>query len=508
MFEDIGLCIRSGQYREAWLMIMEESSRLDRYSDKDAAKLFILEASFWNLIGDALSELLAISKGLSYDPVNYELFYMLGLHYLDTNKNQAFLCFEMALFYCDDEDDKVEIETYYNQVKDMPCCSVRKVSIMILSYNDLLLLKKCVESIERTIPPDCCEIVVVDNASTDSNTLSYLKTKAQSSIYNFEFIENCENLGFPRGCNVGVAYCCAENDIFFLNNDTVLMPNALFWLRMGLYENRNVGATGALSNQAPLQDIRPEVFGNIADETFQRGWHKLIGIEKSVELFSIVAKENGVPLVNPYKRMFRLTGFAMLVSREAIHAVAPDLKVFDERYSPGYFEDDDLGIRISIAGFEQYVCMNSFIYHDGGSGFEGHNEALYNSRSKFIDKWEFDITKYYDTWDEAVEFVKSRARELKRPPRVIDFTCGFGINASRIKCDIKEATVVGVCRNSLEAGIAQKIADDVAYGDLENCRLPWAENSFDIALAEKGTVTAERISRVLQPDGVVIWKTT
>ena len=39
-----------------------------------------------------------------------------------------------------------------------------------------------------------------------------------------------------------------ESDIMLLNNDTIMTPNALFWFRMGLYENDQVGSTGSVSN--------------------------------------------------------------------------------------------------------------------------------------------------------------------------------------------------------------------------------------------------------------------
>lgn len=62
--------------------------------------------------------------------------------------------------------------------------------------------------------------------------------------------ENKENSGFPKGCNEGVALASKENDIFLLNNDTLLPPNALFWLRMGLYESDEIDSTGSITNHA------------------------------------------------------------------------------------------------------------------------------------------------------------------------------------------------------------------------------------------------------------------
>ena len=430
---------------------------------------------------------------------------MLGLYFININIDQAFLCFEMALFYCNDPEDVPMVQEMYNLTKRMPANSVRNLSIMILSYNDHVVFEKCIDSITETLPDSCYEVVVVDNASTDGELKKYLR-ELKDKDKNILVVENSENYGFPKGCNIGVTCCNRNNDVLFLNNDTVLMPNAVFWLRMGLYDNRNVGATGALSNQAPLQDVDIAVFSAVAGKNLEKNWHKRFGIEESVTLFKSVAVKYGVPIRNPYKKVFRLTGFALLLGRTAIEMIAPDLKVFDERYTPGYFEDDDLGIRLASAGFEQYVCMNSFIYHDGGDGFIGHNDALEKSRLKFADKWGVDITSYYDTWDDAVEIVRNKARTMDYPPRIIDFTCGFGINASRIKCDIEGAYVAGVCNNSFEAGIARNIVDDEIWGDLRFCKLPWQSHSFDFILAKKNSIDNYIADYLLRAEGCVIWK--
>ncbi len=92
------------------------------------------------------------------------------------------------------------------------------------------------------MPEDVRQIIVVDNASEDGS-VEWLR--GQKDIL---LIENQENRGFPAGCNQGIAAADADADIFLLNNDTILPENALFWLRMGLYESEKNGAVGSVSN--------------------------------------------------------------------------------------------------------------------------------------------------------------------------------------------------------------------------------------------------------------------
>ncbi|EKC64068.1 glycosyl transferase family 2 [human gut metagenome] len=83
---------------------------------------------------------------------------------------------------------------------------------------------------------------MVDNASTDG-TLEWLQEQKDMTL-----VSNQENKGFPAGCNQGIKAAEPENDILLLNNDTIVLPNSIFWLRMGLYEEERIGTTGSMSN--------------------------------------------------------------------------------------------------------------------------------------------------------------------------------------------------------------------------------------------------------------------
>ena len=72
------------------------------------------------------------------------------------------------------------------------------VSIIIVNYNTLHVLRPCLDSIiEQTFGIDY-EIIVVDNGSTDGSI------EALSSDSRITFIPTGENLGFGRANNKGV----------------------------------------------------------------------------------------------------------------------------------------------------------------------------------------------------------------------------------------------------------------------------------------------------------------
>ncbi|RXR18385.1 glycosyltransferase family 2 protein [Flavobacterium amnicola] len=91
-----------------------------------------------------------------------------------------------------------------------------QLSIIILNYNVRYFLEQCVLSVQKAIQDIDGEIIVVDNNSSD-DSCAMMKQR----FPNVKLIENKENLGFPKGNNIGVAEAKGEY-ICILNPDTVV----------------------------------------------------------------------------------------------------------------------------------------------------------------------------------------------------------------------------------------------------------------------------------------------
>lgn len=87
-----------------------------------------------------------ITDGLKYNYKDYELYFALGEFYLHKNINQAYLCYENALFYCENDNDREYIENVITNVKENGV-SVNPFSVVIVSYNSADIMKKCINSI-------------------------------------------------------------------------------------------------------------------------------------------------------------------------------------------------------------------------------------------------------------------------------------------------------------------------------------------------------------------------
>lgn len=392
----------------------------------------------------------AIRQGISINYKNYELYILLGEYYLTKNQNQAYLCFENALFYCTDEEDYHTIQTYMDYLKKEYSITVRKTSFIILSYNLLEYTKNCIESIRTTVLKDTYEIVVVDNASEDGS-IEWLR-KQQDIILR----ENQENSGFTKGCNEGIEMASKENDIFLLNNDTILPPNALFWLRMGLYESEIYGTVGSVSNHVSNRQ-------------------KISVPNATIENLINFAEQNNIPLKYPYEEKIYLVGFAILIKRTVYDKIGP----LDERFSPGNYEDNDYGIRVLIAGYKNILCKNSFIIHFGSKSFLKNENNFSNileiNRNKFKEKWGIDCYYYFYPRMELIDLIEEK-KEM--PLNILDIGCGCGAISACIKGIYPNAKTYGIEIMPAAANIAKNITE-VICGDVETLDFPYSEGFFD-----------------------------
>ena len=502
MYEELKERISKGQWAEAKKL----ANILEPADDWDS-EYAVLLATICEAQGERSAELEAITRGIAADWRNYELFYMLGLLYQETNNNKAYLCMRQAEWYCayggqklDDwcrqlcndrivqeqqnaewRQDLIQIRQLRQKMERRTDLSVRKLSILILSYNDRELMQECLKAIHQYHDLRDTQIVVVDNASTDG-TAEWLRD--QDGI---ELTENGDNVGFPTGCNIGVMMCDPGNDLLLLNNDAVLTPNALFWLRMGLYEDYNIGAAGPVSNCAAAQTVQRTETGIIDTVIYagQEETQETADWKASLQRWTCDAAAYNVPRIHPYENRCRLTGFALMLKREAVNSVLIDHNLlFDPTFSPAYFEDDDLGIRIARAGYRQILCHNSVVWHAGGNGFQkSGNRIMEKSRQKFITKWGFDIWEYELPWEEAIKQIEEKYPDHQMPFRILQIDCGMGITLSTLSYLYPNAYVAGIEGRAMLGGIGRYMAD-IAIGNTEHLDLRGLRNRFDVIISD------------------------
>ena len=241
-----------------------------------------------------------------------------------------------------------------------------RASVVVITYNNLVLNRLCLESIfSRTTWPNF-EVIVVDNGSSDA-TPEYLK-RAEREYSNLKVILNDRNLGFPAANNVGLRHASGDY-LVLLNNDTVVSSGWLTGLIKHLKKDPSIGLIGPVTNE----------IGNEA--------RILVGYRKISNMPAWAAKHvrrnDGLASEIPVVAMF------CLAMRREVQEKIGDL---DERFELGTFEDDDYTRRARNAGYKIVCARDVFIHHFGQASFdllgdEKRRSVFEANRKRFEDKW-------------------------------------------------------------------------------------------------------------------------
>jgi glycosyltransferase involved in cell wall biosynthesis len=241
----------------------------------------------------------------------------------------------------------------------------KKVSIVILTFNELEYTKKCVESI-RKHTPEQYEIIFVDNGSKDG-TVKWLKKLIQKN-QTFKLVENKKNLGFAKGCNQGITASSGEY-ILLLNNDVLVTESWLSGMLECTNSSPDIGIVGPMTNNiSGLQKVVNEDYGS----------------NENLDAYARLFREK-----NRYRRIpaRRIVGFCMLFKRELIKEIG----LLDETFGSGNYEDDDFCLRASLQGYKNLIAGDVFVHHAGSRTFIGnkieYSSSMAANRKKFNEKW-------------------------------------------------------------------------------------------------------------------------
>jgi len=241
----------------------------------------------------------------------------------------------------------------------------KKVSIIILTFNQLCDTKLCVETLERNTTNEY-ELIFVDNGSTDG-TKKYLE-KLKQSKKNVKVILNPSNLGFAKANNQGIAVSDGEY-VLMLNNDVALTDKWLERLLVCAESDHAIGVVGPVTNNAVGEQV---IDKNIVFNKNDINRYACIQLLKNAGFWF---------------ETHRIIGFCMLIKREVIENIG----MLDERFGPGGYEDYDFCMRVKQAGYKIMIASDVFIYHIGGEGYKKNNLDYDKLRAQnvqiFIDKW-------------------------------------------------------------------------------------------------------------------------
>jgi GT2 family glycosyltransferase len=241
-----------------------------------------------------------------------------------------------------------------------------QTSIVVLAYNGCdALTRPCIESLLEHTQPGSYELILVDNASSDT-TADYFKQLA--SQYSFvRLCLNAKNKGYAGGNNDGIR-SAAGRYIVLLNNDTLVGPGWLEPMLHRLETTHEVGLLGPVTNSAgneqcvDLAGLNEQNFVEVASQhTFAQGgcWFET----EKLGFFCVVGR------------------------REVFEQVG----LLDEGFGLGMFEDDDYCVRVRKAGYKLAVVEDAFVFHKGSMSFktlptQDYHQLFEKNRTYFFNK--------------------------------------------------------------------------------------------------------------------------
>lgn len=234
------------------------------------------------------------------------------------------------------------------------------VSIIIVNYNTLHVLKPCLDSIfEQTSGIDY-EIIVVDNGSTDGSIDALAEDKR------VVLIPTGENLGFGRANNKGLEIAKGQY-IFFLNSDTMLKNNAV---RM-LYDyarqyNGSLGALGCVLEDRQGQRIHSYgPFPKMRNDFRKFIWNPIL---KGFHLYH----EPDIVYPEHWMKVDYVTGADLFVSRQVLDVCGAFHPAFFM-----YYEESEMEHRFYMGGYDNVILNGPRIIHLEGEGGKTGNTSKF-----------------------------------------------------------------------------------------------------------------------------------
>jgi GT2 family glycosyltransferase len=226
-----------------------------------------------------------------------------------------------------------------------------RLSILIVNWNTCELVLNCLDSLPDNLDGAPCEIIVVDNGSTDGSAAA-LDRRSEITL-----IRNTDNLGFAAAVNQG--YRRSTGDlVLLLNSDVELTPGALESLTRFLLENPTAAGIAPLyispdGSPQPFHFRLPTFTMTLTDGSalIRR---LLPGSSRLQREYHMLDDDFSRPRPVPQP-----SASCLLLRRSCL----PDTEIFDERY-PIFFNDVQLARSFENQGLSLWVTPNATVIHE------------------------------------------------------------------------------------------------------------------------------------------------
>lgn len=232
-----------------------------------------------------------------------------------------------------------------------------RVSVLMVLHNQIALTMQALETLQGQLAGEL-ELVLIDSGSQDDTR------GIGQMVRGARILRHEENIQFVAGCNEGLALATAPA-VLLLNNDTRLAPDAVERGLRRLRSDPQIGAVGGmvLRSHGVLQEAGCILRSDAMTVGYMRG-----------------ARPEA-----PEARFLREVDFCSGVFLMLDTALMRGLGGLDPAFSPAYYEETDLCLRIRQAGrriiYDPKIRIEHLEY--GSSGHAAANAHMRRSRKVF-----------------------------------------------------------------------------------------------------------------------------
>ncbi|SHO42836.1 hypothetical protein NSIN_10195 [Nitrosotalea sinensis] len=261
-----------------------------------------------------------------------------------------------------------------------------KVSIIIPTKDNFDLLQRCIKTLKIKTSYKNYEIIIIDNNSSNKETLSYL-TSLPHNIIRYQHPFN-----FSKMNNL-VASKLSTDYLLFLNDDTAILEPEWLTEMVKICQQKGIGIVGAklvFSNNM-IQHAGMVILPSGA------GFHPLQGVNGN--------NPGYFGSLNTVRNCSSVTGACLLIKKEVFDMIGG----FDNNFDL-YYGDTDLCLKTIERGYRVVYTPYARILHEGSSKIKEHSTRFYTVENHyhFVKKWPM-VKKgdpFYNpnlTWDYKID---------------------------------------------------------------------------------------------------------
>ena len=280
------------------------------------------------------------------------------------------------------------------------------VTIVVPVYSDWPSLEYCLISLADHVASHHC-ILLINDCGPEADDLERRIMHLTEGDPRFRYERNATNLGFVGTCNRAAEIDGTDNDLLFLNSDTVVTSGFLEEMLTVLYCYERHGCVCPRSNSAsiasvPFMPLWPDEPKDPAE-----------AFEVYQQIRDLLPRFHVAPVA---------VGFCILIRRELV----ANFGLFDPMFGLGYSEENDFCSRINRYGFSSIISNWSFVFHLEGRSFteDQRSRLVETNEQKMVQRHRYYtalVQRYRDQYVDPVDwFADAVANRSEKRKLLID----------------------------------------------------------------------------------------